>query len=655
MKRKLALPILFTGVISIAGCGGASFLPNSQTSTVAAVSVACTPSSISTGGATQCQAVVTGSGAYSSDVMWTADIGTISSSGLYTAPATSASGSATVTVTATSKQDKNKFGRGVLSFGNGRNTSAVSGVSVVAKPSSLTMGESANCDAAVSGSGNYSSAVSWTATGGTITQSGIFTPSGPGSGTCTAYSTQDTTKFGTAIINTASVPLSAIVTGVSVTATPSSINMAQTSTCSANVIGTSSYSDAVTWSATGGTITSGGVFIPSGVGTGTCTATSAQDSTKSATASIGISAAPISVTVTGIAVIANPSSINTSQTATCLANVSGTGAFSKNVTWSATGGTITSGGVFTPSGVGTGTCTATSTQDSTKYATASIGISAAPISGTVTGLAVIANPSSINTSQTATCLANVSGTGAFSNNVTWSATGGTITSSGVFTPSGVGTGTCTATSAQSGYSNVSGQATINVTGSGTATLNVNATTIAFGTVNLNTPATQSVTLTSTGTTTVTISGASVTGTGFSISGATFPLTLNPNQSAQLFVVFDPNVAGSATGQLKISSNSSSGATTVVSLTGSGQSILYQVNLSWNAPASSPDPVTGYNVLRAPTGTTTYQQLNTSTVTATNYVDGSVQNGTTYDYVVQSVDAAGTSSAPSNTYTAAIPQ
>ena len=569
MKRKLALPILFTGVISIAGCGGASFLPNSQTSTVAAVSVACTPSSISTGGATQCQAVVTGSGAYSSDVMWTTDIGTISSSGLYTAPTTSASGSATATVTATSKQDKNKFGRGVLSFGNGRNTSAVSGVSVVAKPSSLTMGESANCDATVSGSGNYSTAVSWTATGGTITQSGIFTPSGPGSGTCTAYSTQDTTKFGTAIINTASVPLSAIVTGVSVTATPSSINMAQTSTCSANVIGTSSYSDAVTWSATGGTITSSGVFIPSGVGTGTCTATS--------------------------------------------------------------------------------------TQDSTKYATASIGISAAPTSVTVTGIAVIANPSSINTSQTATCLANVSGTGAFSNNVTWSATGGTITSSGVFTPSGAGTGTCTATSAQSGYSNVSGQATINVTGSGTATLNVNATTIAFGTVNLNTPATQSVTLTSTGATAVTISGASVTGTGFSISGATFPLTLNPNQTAQLFVVFDPNVAGSATGQLKISSNSSSGATTVVSLTGSGQSIPYQVNLSWNAPASSPDPVTGYNVLRAPTGTTTYQQLNTSTIAATNYVDGSVQNGTTYDYVVQSVDAAGTSSVPSNTYTAAIPQ
>jgi hypothetical protein len=570
MKFKLALPILFTGVISIAGCGGASFLPNSQTS-----------------------------------------------------PATK--------------------------------TSAVSGVSVVAKPSSLTMGESATCEATVSGSGNYSTAVTWTSTGGTITQSGIFTPSGPGSGTCTAYSAQDNTKFGTAIINTTSVPVSANVTGISVTATPPSINMAQTSTCSANVIGTNASSNAVVWSATGGTITSGGIFTPLGVGTGTCTATSTQDSTKSATATIGISAAPASATVTSIAVVANPSSINTSQTSTCLANVSGTGAFSKNVVWSATGGTITTGGVFTPSGAGTGTCTATSAQDSTKFASASIGISAAPTSATVTGIAVVANPSSINTSQTATCIAAVSGTGAFSKNVTWSATGGTITSGGVFTPSGVGTGTCIATSAQSGYSNVSGQATINVTGSGTATLTVNASTLAFGTVNLNTSATQSVTLTSTGTTAVTISGASVSGTGFSISGASFPLTLNPNQTTQLFVVFDPTVAGSATGQLKITSNSSSAATTVVSLTGSGHSIVYQVNLSWIAPASSPVPVTGYNVFRAPTGTTTYQQLNTSTITATNYSDASVLNGTTYDYVVRSVDAAGTSSVSSNTYTAVIPQ
>ena len=195
----------------------------------------------------------------------------------------------------------------------------------------------------------------------------------------------------------------------------------------------------------------------------------------------------------------------------------------------------------------------------------------------------------------------------------------------------------------------------NVTSFRTATLSVNATTIAFGTVNLNTSATQTITLTSTGTTAVTISAASVTGTGFSISGATFPLTLNLNQSASLFVVFDPTVAGSATGRLTISSNSSSGATTAVSLTGTGQLVHHQVNLSWNAPADSAGPVAGYNVFRAPTGSTSYQQLNTSAVTATNYVDGNVQNGTTYDYVVRSVDASSGSSGPSNTATAVIPQ
>jgi fibronectin type 3 domain-containing protein len=107
--------------------------------------------------------------------------------------------------------------------------------------------------------------------------------------------------------------------------------------------------------------------------------------------------------------------------------------------------------------------------------------------------------------------------------------------------------------------------------------------------------------------------------------------------------------------LSIASNSSSGTATLVSLTGTGQAVSYQVELSWDAPVSSPDPVAGYNVFRAPTGTTSYQQLNTSAVTVTNYVDGNVQNGTTYDYMVQSVDASGVSSDPSDTYTAAIPQ
>ena len=187
-----------------------------------------------------------------------------------------------------------------------------------------------------------------------------------------------------------------------------------------------------------------------------------------------------------------------------------------------------------------------------------------------------------------------------------------------------------------------------------ATLNVNATTIAFGNVNLNSPATQTLILTSTGSAAVTVSKATVTGSGFTISGVTFPITLNPNQTATLNVQFDPTVAGAVTGKLTITSNSSTGSSTVVNLSGTGTAVTHQVDLTWNAPASSPDPVAGYSVYRALSGTSSYTQLNSAVMTVTTYTDASVQNGQTYDYIVESVDASGVTSAPSNTAVVSIP-
>jgi hypothetical protein len=86
-------------------------------------------------------------------------------------------------------------------------------------------------------------------------------------------------------------------------------------------------------------------------------------------------------------------------------------------------------------------------------------------------------------------------------------------------------------------------------------------------VAVNTAATQFVTLTSTGAEAVTIEAAVLTGKGFNVSGVTFPITLNPGQTATLSVQFNPTVAGVATGQITISSNSSSTGTTVISLSG----------------------------------------------------------------------------------------
>ena len=76
-----------------------------------------------------------------------------------------------------------------------------------------------------------------------------------------------------------------------------------------------------------------------------------------------------------------------------------------------------------------------------------------------------------------------------------------------------------------------------------------------------------------GTAPVTINSATLNRVGFTVSGATFPVTLNPNQSVTLNVQFDPTAAGAVTGQLTIRSNSSTNSTAVVDLSGTGTAVV----------------------------------------------------------------------------------
>jgi Abnormal spindle-like microcephaly-assoc'd, ASPM-SPD-2-Hydin len=186
------------------------------------------------------------------------------------------------------------------------------------------------------------------------------------------------------------------------------------------------------------------------------------------------------------------------------------------------------------------------------------------------------------------------------------------------------------------------------------TLTISTAGLTFGNVTVNTASTQPVTLTSTGTAPVTISSGTLSGTGFTMSGATFPVTLNPSSAVTLEVQFDPTATGAATGQLTIQSNSSTNSTAVISLSGTGESVVTEANLSWQAPSSSPVPIVGYNIYRSTGGSASYQLLNSSVDAQTTYVDGSVQAGLTYDYIVESVDSSGVESVPSNEATAIIP-
>jgi hypothetical protein len=183
-------------------------------------------------------------------------------------------------------------------------------------------------------------------------------------------------------------------------------------------------------------------------------------------------------------------------------------------------------------------------------------------------------------------------------------------------------------------------------------LTVSVTSVPFGNVALNTSSTQPVILSSTGNAPVIIKSASVSGTGFTISGATFPVTLNPGLALTLEVQFNPIVEGTATGTLTIQSNSSTNGTAMVILNASG--VAHHVDLSWEGPGSSAVPIVSYKIYRLANGGSAYQLLSSSTGSETAYVDNSVQSGATYDYIVTSLDSAGVESAPSNNVSVTIP-
>lgn len=77
---------------------------------------------------------------------------------------------------------------------------------------------------------------------------------------------------------------------------------------------------------------------------------------------------------------------------------------------------------------------------------------------------------------------------------------------------------------------------------------------AFGSVQVGASANLSETLTNSGGSSLMISAAAASGTGFSLSGLSLPLTLTAGQSTSFTVTFSPTVSGPASGGVSITSN-----------------------------------------------------------------------------------------------------
>lgn len=99
MMRRFGLLLVLGSIIVMAACGGGG--GGSSSSTVTSVTVSCSPTTVASGGTSQCTATVSGTGSFSSGVTWTASAGTISSTGLLTAPSVTTITSVTVTATST--------------------------------------------------------------------------------------------------------------------------------------------------------------------------------------------------------------------------------------------------------------------------------------------------------------------------------------------------------------------------------------------------------------------------------------------------------------------------------------------------------------------------------------------------------------------------
>jgi len=114
--------------------------------------------------------------------------------------------------------------------------------------------------------------------------------------------------------------------------------------------------------------------------------------------------------------------------------------------------------------------------------------------------------------------------------------------------------------------------TLNIPLSGTGTtpgtLTANPSSLNFGNVQVGNNQTLSETVTNVGGSSVTISQDTVTGTAFSVTGLNPPLTLTSGQSITFGVIFTPPSAGSASGNLAVSSNASN-PTLNLALSGTG--------------------------------------------------------------------------------------
>ena len=292
--------------------------------------------------------------------------------------------------------------------------------------------------------------------------------------------------------------------------------------------------------------------------------------TNTGAASVNISQASVSGTGFQLGGITTPLTLGAAQSKTF------TVAFAPQTTGSASGSlTITSDAsnptlTMALSGTGIALGSLGSNPTSLPFGSVTVG-SKQTLSETVTNT----GGSSVTISQV-----GITGTGFSLTGITAPLTltaGGSATFSVSFNPQSAGavSGNITITSTASNPT-----LTIPLSGTGVSagTLGSNPTSLPFGSVTVGSKQTLSETVSNTGGSSVTISQVGISGTGFSLTGITAPLTLTAGQSATFSVSFAPTTSGAASGSVTITSNASNPSLTIP-LSGTGTAAVGQLTVN----------------------------------------------------------------------------
>lgn len=278
MRRHLLALLSLLLSLSVSGCGGGGHksTPTPTPTPTVSISVAPLTPSVQVGAIQQFTATVTGS--TNTAVTWsTPGPGTVSASGLYTAPVSTTT-PASVTVTATAQADSTKSASTTVSI------PAVS-ASIAPGTANIILGATQQFTATVQNATDTS--VKWSASpSGTIGSSGLYTVLGalqtPANVTITAAPNADPAKTAT---STVTIP------AVSVALSPAKITLTNGSGQRFAATVSNATDTTVTWSMTGkGSLDNTGQYAaPTTISSGdtaTVTATSKADATKSVSASI---------------------------------------------------------------------------------------------------------------------------------------------------------------------------------------------------------------------------------------------------------------------------------------------------------------------------------------------------------------------------------